>query len=93
MALISQSRRLDMPSVLAHPLGPVPWALASADGTLRKTNKAALGIALEKLADTVEVIPTNSNYIIDGMSIVQKTNGNQKNFWRDLQYYSQHSSS
>ena len=80
MALISQSRRLDMPSVLAHPLGPVPWALASADGTLRKTNKAALGIALEKLADTAEVIPTNSACIIDGMSIVRKTNGNQRTF-------------
>ena len=80
MALISQSRRLDMPSVLANPLGPVPWALASTDGTLRKTNKAALGIALEKLADTVEVIPTNSACIIDGMSIVRKTNGNQRAF-------------
>ena len=80
MALISQSRHLDMPSVLAHPLGPVLWALASADGTLRKTNKAALGIALEILADTVEVITTNSACIINGMSIVQKTNGNQRTF-------------
>ena len=76
MALISQSRRLDMPSVLAHPLGPVPWALASANGTMQKSNKAALGIALEKLADTVEVIPTNSACIIHGMSMVRKTNRN-----------------
>ena len=80
MALKSQSRRLHMPSVLAHPVVPVTWALISTDGTLRKTNKAALGIALEKLADTVEVIRTNSTCIIDGMSIVRKTNENQRTF-------------
>ena len=34
-------------SVFAHPLGPLPWALANGDGSLRKTNKAALARELE----------------------------------------------
>lgn len=42
MILVAESRKVNMRDVLAHPLGPLPWALANADGTLRKTNKAAL---------------------------------------------------
>ena len=33
---------------LAHSLGPLPWALSNADGSLRRTNKAALAKELEK---------------------------------------------
>lgn len=32
---------LQMEDILAHPLGPLPWSLATADGLLRKTNKAS----------------------------------------------------
>ena len=32
MTLISQNRTLDMQSVLSHPLGPIPWSLATCDG-------------------------------------------------------------
>ena len=47
MAAISQSRNLDMKEVLSHPLGPIPWSLATSDCTLRKTNKAVLSNSLE----------------------------------------------
>jgi len=34
MLLIAQKRKLDMKDILEYPLGPKPWALANADGTL-----------------------------------------------------------
>ena len=60
MTAISQSRNLDMKKVLSHSLGPIPWSLATSDGTLRKTNKAVLSNNLEKESIPSEEIPTNS---------------------------------
>ena len=48
MTVVAQSRQLHMGDVLAHPLGPLPWALANADGSLRKMNKVALTRELER---------------------------------------------
>ena len=42
MIVIAETRKLTMSSVLSHPLGPLPWALASPDGSLRKTNNSTL---------------------------------------------------
>ena len=64
--------------MLAHPLGPVSWTLANADGSLRKMNKAALARELEKSVAPAEVIPKPSTTIIDEMSLVQKMKGNNK---------------
>ena len=69
-----------MKDVLAHPLGPLPWALANADGPLRKTNKAALAKELEKNVSPAEAIQTISTCIIDGMGLVQRMNGNNKTY-------------
>ena len=80
MTVISQSRSLDMKEVLSHPLGPIPWSLATSDGTLRKTNKAVLSNNLEKESTPSENIPDNSACIIDAMSLVQKIKGNHKTF-------------
>ena len=80
MAVISYSRNLDMKEVLSHPLGSTPWSLATADGTLRKTNKAVLSNNLEKESTPSEEIPENSSCIIDAMSLVQKIKGKQKTF-------------
>ena len=80
MAVISHSRNLDMKEVLSHPLGSIPWSLATADGTLRKTNKAVLSNNLEKESTPSEEIPENSSCIIDAMSLVQKIKGKQKTF-------------
>lgn len=49
MTLIAENRKLQMRELLSHPLGPLPWALSSADGSLRKTNKAALAKELQKV--------------------------------------------
>ena len=40
--LVAESRSVNMKDVLDHPLGPLSWSLANADGSLRKTNKSAL---------------------------------------------------
>jgi len=69
-----------MSDVLAHPMGPLPWALANGDRSLRKTNKAAIARELEKSVSPAEVIPEPSITIIDGMSLVQKMKGNDQTF-------------
>ena len=38
IVFIAQTRKLDMKQVLSHPPGPIPWALAEGDGSLRKTD-------------------------------------------------------
>ncbi|KAK5921267.1 hypothetical protein CgunFtcFv8_024984 [Champsocephalus gunnari] len=72
MILIAQNRKLHIRDVLVHPLGPLPWALSNSDGSLRKTNKAALARELEKNVSPAEDMPEPSACIIDGMSLVQK---------------------
>ena len=78
--ILAQSRQLDSRDVLAHLVGPLPWALARAYGFLRKTNKAALARELERNVSPAEDIPDPSTCIIDGMSLVQRMNGNNKTF-------------
>lgn len=80
MILVAESRKVNMKDVLAHPLGPLPWALSNADGSLRKTNKVALARELEKNVSPAEDIPAPSTTIIDGMNLVQKLNDNNKTF-------------
>ena len=80
MSLVAESRSVNMKDVLAHLLSLLPWALANADGSLRKTNKAALARELENNVSPAEAIPTPSTCIIDGMGLVQRMNGNNKTF-------------
>ena len=72
MVLMAESRHLRMSDVLSHPLGPLSWALANGDGTMKKTNKAALARELEKQVLPADTIPDPFATIIDGMSLVQK---------------------
>ena len=80
MVIIAQSRKLEMKEVLAHPLGPLPWALAASDGSLRKTAKSALANHLQKDTTAAEVIPEPCASIVDGMAQVQKIKGDHKTF-------------
>ena len=80
LAIVAQTYQLNMKDVLTHPLGPVPWALATSEGFLRKTSKASLANELEKLSLPTEDLPSTSASIIDAMSIVQKTKGRHKTF-------------
>lgn len=78
MILVAESRQLHMKDVLAHPLGPLPWALANPDGSLQKTNQSALARELEKYVSLTEEICGPSACIINGMSLLQKMNANKR---------------
>lgn len=76
--IVAQHRQLYIRDVLAHPLGPLPWALLNGDGSLCKTNKASLARELENSVSPAEAIPEQSACIIDEMSLVQKLKGDGK---------------
>ena len=64
---------------MCHPLGPMPWALANAEG-LCKTSSPALAGALQKNVSQEQQLPQRSATPIDDMSLVQKLKSNQENF-------------
>lgn len=65
MILITKNRKLQMNEVSSHSLGPLPWALSTADESLRKTNKAALKKELQRRLPFADVIPQASACMID----------------------------
>ncbi|KAK3729656.1 hypothetical protein QZH41_006396 [Actinostola sp. cb2023] len=69
-----------MREVLCHPLGPLPWSLSTADGSLRKTTKSTLAKELQKNVPAADIIPEPSACIIDGMALVQRLKGDHKKF-------------
>ena len=70
MVLVAESRHLRMRDVLSHPLGSLPWPLANANRTMRKTNRAALASELEKHVLPAEPIHELLVTITDGMNLV-----------------------
>ena len=60
MIVVAQSREIDMKQVLSHPLGPIPWALANGDGSLRKTDKAKFMNDTTQNVPVAETIPDQS---------------------------------
>ena len=70
--LLSQKHNIDLVKVMSYPLNPVPWALATGDGLLMKTNKATLLHKMEDDEITVSQLPTLSDvHIIDGNALLQ----------------------
>ena len=63
LATIAQTRSVDMCLVLAFPLGPVPWSLASPDGSLVKTNKAKLLHYLEEDSQPLTIVPPSARIL------------------------------
>ena len=49
MAVIGQSRDIDLKEVFSFPLGPIPWSLGDEFGMLKKTNKAVIAMASHSL--------------------------------------------
>ena len=78
--VIAQGQSLCMEKILSHPLGPLPWALSTPEGLLRKTNKATLATALQKNVAAEDQYPENSVVVIDGMNLVQRVKGDQVTF-------------
>ena len=55
---------MNMQEVLTYPLGPLPWYIATADGTSTKTAKAALLHILEGKAQRIEDVPGSVVWIL-----------------------------
>ncbi|KAL8625537.1 hypothetical protein ACOMHN_014626 [Nucella lapillus] len=72
MIVMGQCRDINMKDMLCHPLGPLPWSLATPDGSIRKTNKAALATFIKKNIPLADTVPAHSATIIDGMALVQR---------------------
>ena len=51
LLVIGGKREVSLRDVLTYSLGPIPWSLATADGSLAKTNKAKLLDAIENETD------------------------------------------
>lgn len=72
LLVIGQSRQLDLRELLTHELGPLPWSLASPDGSLTKTNKAVLPTLLEDGVNGLPKLPDQTTaVIIDAMAMLQ----------------------
>lgn len=78
--VMAQQRSISMEDVLSHPLGPLPWAMSTPEGFLRKTNKAALAATLQKNVAVAEQLPEQCASVIDGMNLVQRVRGDQATF-------------
>ena len=72
IALISQSRSVDLQEIFKYPLGSVPYALADSMGTMIKTKKEDLLAELEEDTTYVNSFPKSSCSIFDGMVLVRK---------------------
>ena len=63
---------MDLRELLKHELGLFPRSLASVDGSMAKTNKAALSKLLEDGVQCLTSIPLNTTAItIDAMAMLQ----------------------
>ena len=78
---------MDLKDLLSHELGPLPWSLASSDGSLAKTNKAILSKLLENGVECLPTLPDlTTSVIIDAMApmvnssalVVEKVQGKWK---------------
>ena len=78
--VMAERRNLKMEDILSHPLSPLPWALSTPDGLLRKTNKASLASNLQKNVAVSDELPANSASVVDGMNLVQRIKGDQATF-------------
>ena len=68
---MAQNRSFNMRDVLSYSLGPLPWSIALADGSLVKNNKAKLLQFLEKDMLPLDTVATGATWIIDGMALLQ----------------------
>ena len=80
LALIMQTRNVNLKEIFEYPLGPYPWSLCGDMGELRKTNKSSLMHILEKDVETEETVDGSYVTITDGMAAVQKLKTTGKTF-------------
>ena len=74
LLMLSTENSLDFQKVMEYPLGPVPWALATPDGFLIKTNKAVMMHKLEDTSALQSPAQDQENiHIIDGNALYSRS--------------------
>ena len=71
MLVIAQACNLNLREVLSCEVSPIPWSLASADGTMCKTMKSTLHSLLEKNVKPLSSLPKVICCIVDAMALLQ----------------------
>ena len=71
LVMLSLEHDIDMKRVLSYPLGPVPRALATADGMPAKTDKAKLLHYLEGKNQMQRPTTGEISYVVDGNAVIQ----------------------
>ena len=69
LLFLTQENNIDLLKVMAYPLGPVPWSLATADGMPIKTNKAVLMHRLEEASSLKSPQSEFQIHVIDGNAL------------------------
>ena len=79
LAVIAQTRSMDMRHVMSFPLQPVPWSLANPGGSRIKTTKSKLLHLLEEDVQPLTYVPPSA-WILDGMAVLQALQGRPSTF-------------
>lgn len=68
LIMLAVEHQIDLRKLMSYPLGPIPWTLATSDGSMVKTNKAVLLHKLECHGSNVNASENGniSTHIIDG---------------------------
>ena len=71
LLVVAHTRGMDLQEVFKYSLGPLPWSLASADGSICKTVKSKLLETLIKGVEPAEDVPSSVALIVDSMAVLQ----------------------
>ncbi|XP_034096209.1 uncharacterized protein LOC117562482 [Gymnodraco acuticeps] len=73
LLILGQSRKIEMREILSYSLGTVSYPLASADGSLAKTNKSGLMDLMQSKGGEclVDKVPIGGAILFDGMAVMQ----------------------
>ena len=73
LLMLSQTHNISFEKLFKYPLAPIPWALATVDADLVKTDKSQLLHCLEAKVEPVTTQPLldTATYIIDGNAQIQ----------------------
>lgn len=71
LLVVAQKRDMDLQEVFNYSLGPLPWSLASADGSLCTDAKSKLLETLIEGVEPAEDVPPSAASIVDGTAALQ----------------------
>lgn len=71
LVVIAKMRDVDLYDVYSHELGPIPWAIATQNGTIYKVTKSLLLEELEKNVPSTRRLPAGVCVIIDAFATIQ----------------------